>query len=182
MKLIKTNIEGLIVLEPTIFEDDRGYFIESYNQKKVNKLLGDILFVQDNESKSSRGVLRGLHFQPPPFSQAKLFRCIEGEILDVAVDLRTRSNTYGQFETTLLSDKNKNQIFIPKGFAHGFVTLSEFAIVSYKVDNYYDQNYQSGILWNDRDLNIDWKINHNEIILSEKDKNLPPLSKIINPF
>ena len=182
MNLIKTTIDGLIVLKPIIFEDERGYFMESYNQKNINKLLGNIHFVQENESKSSKGVLRGLHFQKPPFSQAKLVRCLEGEILDVALDLRKESRTYGLFETTLLSDKNKNKLFIPKGFAHGFIVLSESAIVSYKVDNYYDPNYESGVLWNDTDLNIDWKIKADEVILSEKDKNLSPLAKIINPF
>ena len=182
MNLIKTTIDGLIVLKPTVFEDERGYFMESYNQKSINKLLGNVHFVQDNESKSSKGVLRGLHFQKPPFSQAKLVRCLKGEILDVALDLRKKSRTYGLFETILLSDKNKNNLFIPKGFAHGFVVLSESAIVSYKVDNYYDPNYESGVLWNDTDLNIDWKIKADEVILSEKDKNLSPLAKIINPF
>ena len=182
MNLIKTTIDGLIVLKPIVFEDERGYFMESYNQKNINKLLGNVHFVQDNESKSSKGVLRGLHFQKPPFSQAKLVRCLEGEILDVALDLRKESRTYGLFETTLLSDKNKNKFFIPKGFAHGFIVLSESAIVSYKVDNYYDPNYESGVLWNDTDLNIDWKIKADEVILSEKDKNLSPLAKIINPF
>ena len=138
--------------------------------------------MQDNESKSSKGVLRGLHFQNPPFSQAKLVRCLEGEILDVAVDLRTKSNTYGKFETTLLSDKNKNMLFIPKGFAHGFVVLSESARVLYKSDNYYNPTHENGILWNDKDLNIDWKISADDIILSVKDNNLLPLAKIINPF
>ncbi len=182
MNLIKRTIDGLILLKPTVFKDERGYFMESYNQKNINKLLGNVHFVQDNESKSSKGVLRGLHFQKPPFSQAKLVRCLEGEILDVALDLRKESRTYGLFETTLLSDKNKNKLFIPKGFAHGFIVLSESAIVSYKVDNYYDPNYESGVLWNDTDLNIDWKIKADEVILSEKDKNLSPLAKIINPF
>ena len=182
MNLIKRTIDGLILLKPTIFKDERGYFMESYNQKNINKLLGDIHFVQDNESESSRGVLRGLHFQKPPFAQAKLVRCLKGEILDVALDLRKKSRTYGLFETILLSDKNKNKLFIPKGFAHGYIVLSESAIVSYKVDNYYNPNYESGVLWNDTDLNIDWKINADEVILSEKDRNLPPFSKIINPF
>ena len=182
MNLIKRTIDGLILLKPTVFKDERGYFMESYNLKRANKLLGDIHFVQDNESKSSKGVLRGLHFQKPPFAQAKLVRCLKGEILDVALDLRKKSRTYGLFETILLSDKNKNQLFIPKGFAHGYVVLSESAIVSYKVDNYYDPNYESGVLWNDTDLNIDWKIKADEVILSEKDKNLSPLAKIINPF
>jgi len=182
MTLIKRTIDGLVLLKSTIFKDKRGYFMESYNQKNINKLFGNIHFVQDNESESSRGVLRGLHFQKPPFAQAKLVRCLKGEILDVALDLRKKSRTYGLFETTLLSDKNKNQLFIPKGFAHGFIVLSESAIVSYKVDNYYDPNYESGVLWNDKDLNIDWKIKADEVILSEKDKNLSPLAKIINPF
>ena len=182
MNLIKRTIDGLVLLKPNVFEDERGYFMESYNQKNINKLFGNIHFVQDNESESSRGVLRGLHFQKPPFAQAKLVRCLKGEILDVALDLRKKSRTYGLFETTLLSDKNKNQLFISKGFAHGFIVLSESAIVSYKVDNYYDPNYESGVLWNDTDLNIDWKIKANEVILSEKDKNLSPLAKIISPF
>ena len=182
MNLIKRTIDGLVLLKPNFFEDERGYFMESYNQKNIKKLFGDIHFVQDNESESSRGVLRGLHFQKPPFAQAKLVRCLKGEILDVALDLRKKSKTYSQFETTILSDKNKNQLFIPKGFAHGFIVLSESAIVSYKVDNYYDPDYESGVLWNDKDLNIDWKIKAEEVILSEKDKNLSPLAKIINPF
>lgn len=182
MNLIKTIIDGLVILQPNVFEDERGYFMESYNQKKINKLLGDVHFVQDNESKSSKGVLRGLHFQKPPFSQAKLVRCSQGEILDVALDLRKESSTYGLFKTTLLSCKNNNILFIPKGFAHGFVVLSESAVVSYKTDNYYDSKYEGGVLWNDKDLNIDWKIKDEEIILSEKDRNLLPMSKIISPF
>ena len=182
MNLIKSNIDGLVVLTPTIFEDERGYFMESYNQKNINKLLGDVNFVQDNESKSSMGVLRGLHFQKPPFSQAKLVRCLEGEILDVVLDLRKESKTYGLFESTLLSDKNKNILFIPRGFAHGFVVLSELAIVSYKVDNYYNPNYESGVLWNDSDLGIDWKIKSDKVIVSEKDNILPAFKNIISPF
>lgn len=182
MNLIKGTIDGLVLLEPTIFKDERGYFMESYNQKNINKLFGNIQFVQDNESESSRGVLRGLHFQKPPLAQAKLVRCLKGEILDVALDLRKKSRTYGLFETNLLSDKNKNKLFIPKGFAHGFIVLSESAIVSYKVDNYYDPKYESGVLWNDTDLNIDWKIKANEIIVSEKDKSLPTFNNIISPF
>ena len=182
MNLIKTTIDGLILLKPTVFQDERVYFMESYNQKNINKLLGNVHFVQDNESESYRGVLRGLHFQKPPFAQSKLVRCLKGEILDVALDLRKESRTYGLFEITLLSDKNKNKLFIPKGFAHGFVVLSESAIVSYKVDNYYNPSYESGVLWNDSDLNIDWKIKADKVIVSEKDKNLSPFSKIITPF
>ena len=182
MNLIKTKLDGLVVLKPTIFKDNRGYFIESYNQKNINKLLGNVNFVQDNESESSRGVLRGLHFQKPPYAQAKLVRCLKGSVLDVVLDLRKDSKTYGIFETTLLTQENKKQLFIPKGFAHGFVVLSETAIFSYKVDNYYNPDFESGVLWNDLDLNIDWKINKKEIIVSEKDKSLSTFNNIINPF
>ena len=182
MNLIKTTLDGLVVLKPTIFKDNRGYFMESYNQKNINKLLGNVNFVQDNESESSRGVLRGLHFQKPPYAQAKLVRCLKGSVLDVVLDLRKDSKTYGIFETILLTEENKKQLFIPKGFAHGFVVLSETAIFCYKVDNYYNQESESGVLWNDLDLNIDWKINKKEIIVSEKDKSLPTFNNIINTF
>ena len=182
MNLIKTTLDGLVVLKPTIFKDNRGYFMESYNQKNINDLLGTVNFVQDNESESSRGVLRGLHFQKPPYAQAKLVRCLKGSVLDVVLDLRKDSKTYGIFETTLLTEENKKQLFIPKGFAHAFVVLSETAIFSYKVDNYYNPDSESGVLWNDLDLNIDWKINKKEIIVSEKDKSLPTFNNIINPF
>ena len=182
MNLIKTKLDGLVVLKPTVFKDNRGYFMESYNQKILNKLLGNVNFVQDNESESSRGVLRGLHFQNPPYTQSKLVRCVKGIILDVALDLRKNSKTYGQFEGRVLSSENKEQLFIPKGFAHGFVVLSESAIFSYKVDNYYNLESESGVLWNDSDLNIDWKIKETGIIVSEKDNNLPTFNKIIYPF
>ena len=182
MNLIKTTLDGLVVLKPTIFKDNRGYFMESYNQKNINKLVGNVNFVQDNESESSLGVLRGLHFQKPPYAQAKLVRCLKGSVLDVVLDLRKDSKTYGIFETILLTEENKKQLFIPKGFAHGFVVLSETAIFSYKVDNYYNPDSESGVLWNDLDLNIDWKINKKEIIVSEKDKSLPTFNNIINPF
>ena len=182
MNLIKTKLDGLVVLKPTVFKDNRGYFMESYNQKNINKLLGNINFIQDNESESSRGVLRGLHFQKPPYTQAKLVRCLKGSVLDVVLDLRKDSKTYGIFETISLTEENKKQLFIPKGFAHGFIVLSKSAILSYKVDNYYNPESESGIIWNDPDLNIDWKINKNEIIVSEKDKNLPTFNEIINPF
>ena len=182
MNLIKTRINGLFVLKPTIFKDHRGYFMESYNQKNINKLLGNINFVQDNESESSRGVLRGLHFQMPPYSQNKLVRCLKGSVLDVVLDLRKNSRTYGKFETTLLTDTNKNQLFIPKGFAHGFIVISETAIFSYKVDNYYNPESESGIIWNDPDLNIDWKINKTETIVSEKDAKLHSFNNFVTPF
>ena len=182
MNLIKTTLDGLVVLKPTIFKDNRGYFMESYNQKNINKLVGNVNFVQDNESESSRGVLRGLHFQKPPYSQAKLVRCLKGSVLDVVLDLRKDSKTYGIFETISLTEENKKQLFIPKGFAHGFIVLSKSAIFSYKVDNYYNSDSESGVLWSDLDLNIDWKINKNEIIVSKKDKSLPTFNEIINPF
>ena len=156
--------------------------MESYNQKNINKLLGNVNFVQDNESESFRGVLRGLHFQKPPYAQAKLIRCLQGSVLDVVLDLRKYSKTYGIFETIVLSSENKVQLFVPKGFAHGFIVLSESAILSYKVDKYYKPESESGIIWNDPDLNIDWKINKKEIIVSEKDKILPTFNEIINPF
>ena len=175
-------IEGVKISERSVFKDNRGCFIESYNQNMINKLLGNINFVQDNESESSKGVLRGLHFQKPPYTQAKLVRCLKGSVLDVALDLRKDSKTYGIFETISLTEENKKQLFIPKGFAHGFIVLSKSAIFSYKVDNYYNSDSESGVLWSDLDLNIDWKINKNEIIVSEKDKNLPTFNKIINPF
>ena len=156
--------------------------MESYNQKNINKLFGNVNFVQDNESNSSRGVLRGLHFQKPPYTQAKLVRCLNGSVLDVVLDLRKDSKTYGMIETFLISEENKEQLFIPKGFAHGFVVISESATLSYKVDNYFNPESESGIIWNDPDLNIDWKINKNEIIVSEKDKSLPTFNNINNPF
>ena len=182
MNLIKTTLDGLVVLKPIIIKDRRGYFMESYHKEHTNKLIGNVKFVQDNESESSRGVLRGLHFQNPPYAQAKLVRCLKGNVLDVALDLRKDSKTYGCFETTLLSEENKNQLFIPKGFAHGFVVLSETAIFSYKVDNYYNSDSESGILWNDPDLKIDWKTPKDEIIISEKDKKLSTFNNFVSPF
>lgn len=182
MKFTLTKIKDLILLEPKIFEDNRGYFIESHNQKKFEKIVGKVLFVQDNESKSSFGVLRGLHFQKPPFDQAKLVRCIEGKVLDIAVDLRNGSKTYGQYLAIELSSENKKQLFIPRGFAHGFLVLSEFAIFTYKVDNIYAPNYDSGICWNDPTLNIDWGIDKSQIVVSEKDSKLTFFSDFKSPF
>ena len=182
MKFTLTKIKDLIILEPKISEDNRGYFIESYNQKKFEKIVGKVLFVQDNESKSSFGVLRGLHFQKPPFDQAKLVRCIEGKVLDIAVDLRNGSKTYGQYLAIELSSENKKQLFVPRGFAHGFLVLSEFAIFTYKVDNIYAPNYDSGICWNDPTLNIDWGIDKSQIVVSEKDSKLSFFSDFKSPF
>ena len=168
MKINKTFIEDLLIIEPQLFEDDRGFFYESYNKKNLDK---NIVFVQDNESKSYRGVIRGLHFQAPPFEQTKLVRCVRGNILDVALDLRTNSKTYGKSFSIELSSKNNKQLLIPKGFAHGFQVLSETAIVNYKVDNFYNSKSESGIIWNDHDLSIDWNYDIKPI-LSEKDLNL----------
>jgi dTDP-4-dehydrorhamnose 3,5-epimerase len=182
MNFINTNIEGLMMIEPKVFGDSRGYFLETFQKDTFNKNVDETIFIQDNESKSSRGVLRGLHFQIPPFEQAKLVRVIEGEVLDVAVDLRKNSSTYGQHFSLLLSGENKKQLFIPRGFAHGFIVLSETAIFSYKVDNLYSPTHDSGILWNDTDLNIDWKIASDSVILSEKDKNLVFFKDFITPF
>ncbi len=170
MKISKTFIKDLFIIEPELFKDVRGFFYESFNKKKLEKKI-NIVFVQENESKSIKGVIRGLHFQTPPFEQTKLVRCISGNILDVAVDIRKNSETYGQFFSVELSSENKKQLFIPKGFAHGFQVLSETAIVSYKVDNYYNPKCESGIIWNDKDLLIDWKKDLKPIF-SEKDLKL----------
>lgn len=182
MKFVNTNISGVFIVEPKILGDERGYFFESFNQKEFEEHIGKIGFIQDNESKSNKGVLRGLHFQKPPYSQSKLLRCIEGEILDVAVDLRKNSPTYKQHLSVVLSGENKKQVFIPKGFAHGFLVLSDSATIAYKVDQFYAPDHDSGIAWNDEDINIDWPILPEMIQLSEKDKELQPLSEIENPF
>jgi len=181
MKFIETEIEGLVIIEPRVFGDHRGYFFESFNQKQFEKSIGKVQFVQDNESRSSFGVLRGLHFQKPPYSQAKLVRCIEGQVLDVAVDLRKGSQTFGKHVSVILSDENKRQFFVPRGFAHGFVVLSKSAIFSYKVDNWYAPEYDSGILWNDPQLGIDWNIDNDSILLSGKDKELNTLNLLDIP-
>ncbi len=177
MNFIKTEIEGLTIIEPRVIGDSRGYFFESFNQKQFEENIGPINFVQDNESRSSYGVLRGLHFQKPPYNQAKLVRCIEGEVLDVAVDLRKDSPTYGKHVSVILSDENKRQFFVPRGFAHGFVVISKSAIFSYKVDNWYAPEHDSGIAWNDPQLNINWKIPLESILLSAKDKELKPIKE-----
>ena len=182
MNYIQTKISGVITIEPKVFGDDRGYFFESFNKQSFEENIGKIDFVQDNESKSVRGVLRGLHFQAPPFSQSKLVRCVLGEVLDVAVDIRKGSPTYGEHVAVLLSEKNKRQLFIPRGFAHGFVVLSESAVFQYKVDNVYSPEHDGGILWNDSALNIDWMIKDSDVLLSAKDKVQPLLSQLTNPF
>ena len=182
MKFVNTPIEGLVIIEPTVFEDDRGCFSESYNKKKFEKAIGNVSFVQDNESKSSRGVLRGLHFQKPPYAQAKLVRCIKGRVLDIAVDIRDGSDTYGEHITVELSGENKKQVFIPRGFAHGFLVLSNTAIISYKVDNSYAPTYDKGIRWDDPTLNIQWGVNEHDVLVSEKDAKLPFFSEFETPF
>ena len=182
MKFVNTPIEGLVIIEPKVFGDDRGYFLESYNKKEFEKVIGNTPFVQDNESKSFKGVLRGLHFQKPPYAQAKLVRCIEGKVLDVAVDIREGSETYGEHITVELSGENKKQVFIPRGFAHGFLVLSNTAIVSYKVDNNYAPEHDAGIRWDDSMLNIQWGVNESEVLVSEKDAKLPFFSEFKTPF
>ena len=182
MKFTKTSIEGLVIIDPTVFGDNRGYFLESYNEKEFKEVIGKVSFVQDNESKSSKGVLRGLHFQKPPFVQAKLVRCIEGKVLDVVLDIRKNSKTYGQHFTTELSGENKKQVFIPRGFAHGFLVLSESAIFAYKVDNTYAPEHDAGIRWNDPIVNIPWGLSESEVLVSKKDAQLPFFTEFDSPF
>ena len=182
MKITKTSISGLVIIEPKVFNDSRGYFYEPYNKSKFDKLICKTNFVQDNESKSSKGVLRGFHFQKPPYDQAKLVRCIKGEVLDIALDLRKKSNTYGKYEKVILSGKNKKQFFVPRGFAHAFLVLSDTALFSYKVDNIYAPDYDSGIIWNDLLLSIDWPFDESDLIISHKDKNLKSFSNFQSPF
>lgn len=170
MAVIPTFIPGVVILEPKVFGDERGYFFESFSEQWFRENVCDTHFVQDNESKSKYGVLRGLHFQKPPFAQAKLVRVVQGKVLDVAVDIRRNSPTFGRYVAAELSEENKRQFFIPRGFAHGFVVLSETVVFQYKCDNYYAPQSEGGILWNDAQLGIDWKIPAEEIILSEKDK------------
>jgi dTDP-4-dehydrorhamnose 3,5-epimerase len=174
MKFIETKLKGCFILEPTLFEDERGYFMESYNQKTFQEQTGtDTVFVQDNQSFSSKGVLRGLHYQCGEHAQAKLVRVLQGEVLDVAVDIRPNSPTYGQYEAILLSEENKLQFFIPRGFAHGFLVLSETATFFYKCDNFYNKESEGGIIYNDSQLNIDWQLQEKELIISEKDQVQP---------
>jgi len=170
----ETKLKGCFIIEPQVFKDKRGYFVESYNQKTFNKILGlDINFVQDNESQSSKGVLRGLHYQLGKNAQAKLVRVIKGKVLDVVVDLRPISSTFGEHLAIELSEENKTQFFVPRGFAHGFLVLEDETIFSYKCDNFYNKESEAGIIYNDKDLAIDWKFPKNELIISEKDILLP---------
>lgn len=182
MEVIQTNIEGVVIIEPRLFKDDRGYFFESYSERDFNKQVGEIHFVQDNESKSSYGVMRGLHFQRPPFTQSKLVRCVKGAVLDVAVDIRKGSPTYGQHVAVELTEDNHRQFFIPRGFAHGFAVLSPEAIFQYKCDNFYHPEADGGISILDTSLGIDWRIPTEHAILSEKDTKHPLLKDFDSPF
>ena len=179
MKVIETEIEGVFILEPRVFGDDRGYFFESFSLKHFEEKVSKTVFVQDNESKSKYGVLRGLHYQLPPYTQAKLVRVVKGRVLDVAVDIRKGSPTFGKYVAVELSEENKLQFFLPKGFAHGFAVLSEEAIFQYKCDEYYAPDYEGAICYDDPDLGIDWKLPLKDIILSEKDKKHPRLRDAI---
>ena len=182
MPFIKTEFPGLLVFEPNMFEDSRGYFFEAYNEKQFQQEGIDIRWVQDNQSSSTYGVIRGLHYQLPPFDQTKLVRVLRGKILDVVVDIRKGSATFGKSFSKVLSAKNKRQLFIPKGFAHGFSVLSEKAEVLYKCDGFYNKESEGGIIYNDPALEIDWRIPAEEAIISDKDKVLPTLAECRNSF
>lgn len=175
MEIIKTPIQGVTILKPRIFNDDRGYFFESYSQRVFNEEVREVHFVQDNESKSSYGVLRGLHFQKPPYCQSKLVRCIKGSVLDVAVDIRKGSPTFGKYVAVELTEENHLQLFIERGFAHGFSVLSDEVVFQYKCDNFYAPQSEGAIAWNDPTLNIDWRLPAEKVILSEKDTHHPLL-------
>lgn len=182
MEVFKTDIEGVVIIKPRVFEDSRGYFFESFSQKEFNDKVMPIDFVQDNESMSSYGVMRGLHFQRPPFTQAKLVRCVKGKVLDVAVDIRKGSPTYGKHVAVELTEENHLQFFVPRGFAHGFAVLSETAIFQYKCDNYYAPQADGGISILDSSLGIDWHIDASMAILSEKDLKHEILNNFDSPF
>ena len=170
MEVIKTEMEGVVIIEPRIFTDERGYFYESFSQREFEEKVCRTTFVQDNQSKSSYGVLRGLHFQKPPYSQSKLVRCIKGAVLDVAVDIRKGSPTFGKYVAVELTEENHRQFFVPRGFAHGFAVLSDEAVFQYKCDNFYNKESEGAVAWNDPQLGIDWRVPADRIILSEKDK------------
>ena len=172
MIITKSNFKGILIFEPKLFSDDRGYLFESYRLDFFNKHIPNIRFIQENQSCSRYGVLRGLHFQKKPYEQSKLIRVLDGKIQDVVVDLRKDSKTYKQYFSIILSSENQKQLFIPKGFAHGFLTLSKKAVISYKMDEYYNSNYDSGIKYNDEEIGVQWDLDREKIILSDKDINL----------
>lgn len=183
MEVIKTEIDGVLILEPRIFGDARGYFFESFNAKEFAEKTGlEVNFVQDNESMSRYGVVRGLHFQKPPYTQSKLVRVVKGRVLDVAVDIRKGSPTYGKYVAVELSAENHRQLFISKGFAHGFSVLSEEVVFQYKCDAYYAPQSEGAIIWNDPSIGIDWKVGNEDVLLSDKDRNHPTLCEFESPF
>lgn len=179
MQIQQTSLKDCYILEPTVFGDDRGYFFESYNKKQFDSLLGQSVdFIQDNEAFSKKGALRGLHFQKGEHAQAKLVRVTQGKVIDVAVDLRPDSATFLKHVAVELSSENKKQLFVPRGFAHGYVVLSETAVFNYKCDNWYNKASEGGVIYNDQDLNIDWVIDSSQFIISEKDKILPTIKEL----
>lgn len=182
MEIIKTNIDDVVIIEPRVFKDARGYFFESFSQREFEEKVRKINFVQDNESMSSYGVMRGLHFQRPPFTQSKLVRCVKGAVLDVAVDIRKGSPTYGQHVAVELTEENHRQFFVPRGFAHGFSVLSETAVFQYKCDNFYHPEADGGISIIDESLDINWKIDAKKALLSEKDTKHALLKDFDSPF
>lgn len=182
MEVIKTAIDGVVIIEPKVFGDHRGYFFESFSESRFNELVRETRFVQDNESKSRYGVLRGLHFQKPPYAQSKLVRVVKGAVLDVAVDIRKGSPTFGQHVAVELTEGNHRQFFVPRGFAHGFVVLTDEVIFQYKCDNYYAPQSEGAVAWNDPDLGIDWGVPADKVMLSAKDMNHPQLKDIDSPF
>ena len=179
MRFTEQKIKGIWIIEPQVFNDERGYFMESYKQNEFEKHIGKINFVQDNESRSMRGVLRGLHYQTGEYAQAKLVRVIKGSVLDVAVDIRKSSPTFGQYVAVELNEENKRQLFVPRGFAHGFLVLEDDSVFSYKVDNLYAPQHESSIIWSDPEIGIDWNFPENELLLSPKDKDGKLLSQAI---
>ena len=182
MNVISTNIDGVVIIEPRVFEDARGYFFESFSQREFNEKVKPVDFVQDNESKSTFGVIRGLHFQRPPYAQSKLVRCVRGAVLDVAVDIRKESPTYGQHVAVELTEDNHRQIFIPKGFAHGFAVLSDIAVFQYKCDEFYHPESEGGISLLDSELGIEWKSSTDKAILSPKDTKHTLFKDFVSPF
>lgn len=182
MEVIKTNIDGVVIIVPRLFEDSRGYFFESFSQREFGEKVRPINFVQDNESKSVYGVIRGLHFQGPPYAQSKLVRCVKGKVLDVAVDIRKHSPTYGKWVSCELSENNHRQLFIPRGFAHGFSVLSEIAVFQYKCDDFYHPETEGAISWDDPELAIEWKVPSQNVQLSDKDCLHPFLKDFETPF
>lgn len=178
MEITATPIEGIYIIEPEVFGDSRGYFFESFNLREFEKKIGRIEFVQDNESKSRYGVVRGLHFQKAPYAQSKLVRCVKGKVMDIAVDIRKGSPTFGKYTAVELSEENHRQLFLPKGMAHGFAVLSEEAVFQYKCDEFYHPEAEGAIAWNDPEIGIEWPIPETDIILSEKDRNHPHLKDV----